>query len=43
MGEILCTHVYVNGKMRPAKAIPGMGAGGIKKNGGESELNYDIL
>jgi hypothetical protein len=29
--------------MRPAKAIPGMGKGGIKENEGGSEFNYDIL
>jgi hypothetical protein len=29
--------------MRPAETIPEMGGGGIKENGGGSELNSDIL
>jgi hypothetical protein len=30
--------MYVNGKMRLAETIPGMGGGGIKENGGGSEF-----
>jgi hypothetical protein len=26
--------MYENGEMRPAETIPGVGAGGIKENGG---------
>jgi hypothetical protein len=33
----------INGKMRSTGTIPGMGGGGIKKNNGGSEFNYDIL
>jgi hypothetical protein len=33
--------MYVNGKMRPFEAIPGMG--GIKENDGEGELKYYIV
>jgi hypothetical protein len=29
--------------LRPAETVPGMGGGEIKKNGGESEFNFDIL
>jgi hypothetical protein len=39
--------MYVNGKMRPVEAIPGMGAGGgewIKENdGGGANSTNDIL
>jgi hypothetical protein len=28
-----CVHMYVNGKMRPVEAIPGMRGGGIKRKG----------
>jgi hypothetical protein len=35
--------MYVNGKMRPVETISGMGEGGIKKNDGWGEFNYDIL
>jgi hypothetical protein len=35
--------MYVNGKMRPAGTIPGMGGGRIKENDGMGEFNYDIL
>jgi hypothetical protein len=38
----ICVLMYVNGKMRPVETIPGMG-GGIKKNDGGCEFNYDIL
>jgi hypothetical protein len=31
MVEIFCTHIYVNGKMRPVETIPGIG----KANKGE--------
>jgi hypothetical protein len=34
--------MYVIGKMRPVETIPGLGAGGIKNDGGD-EFNYDIL
>jgi hypothetical protein len=32
-----------NGKMRRIETIPGMGAGGIKKNNGGGAFNSDIL
>jgi hypothetical protein len=35
--------MYVNGKMRPAEIIPGMGEGSMKKTDGGGEFNYDIL
>jgi hypothetical protein len=35
--------MYVNGKVRPAETIPGMGRKEIKENGGGGEFNYDIL
>jgi hypothetical protein len=35
--------IYVNGKMRPAETIPGMGERGTKENDGGREFNYDIL
>jgi hypothetical protein len=35
--------MYVNGKMRPAETIPGMGVGEIKVNDGGCEFNYDIF
>jgi hypothetical protein len=35
-------HMYVNGKMIPAEAIPGMGGGGIK-NGGGGKFKYNIF
>jgi hypothetical protein len=31
--------MYENGKMRPLEALPRMGAGGIKENGGGGEFN----
>jgi hypothetical protein len=34
--------MYENGKMIPAKTIPGMGQG-VKGNDGGGEFNYDIL
>jgi hypothetical protein len=34
--------VYVNGKVRAVKTIPGMGRGGIKENDGGRKFNYDI-
>jgi hypothetical protein len=43
MVQILCTRVYVNGKKMPVKIIPGVGAEGIKENGGGGEFKYDIL
>jgi hypothetical protein len=33
--------MYVNGKMRPAETVPGMGE--LKENGGGGESNYDIF
>jgi hypothetical protein len=31
----MCVHVDVNGKMRPAETVPGIGRGwGMKENGG---------
>jgi hypothetical protein len=35
--------MYVNGKMISVETIPGMGAGGMKENGGKGELKYDIF
>jgi hypothetical protein len=35
--------MYINGKMRSIESIPGMKGGGIKKNDGGGEFNYDIL
>jgi hypothetical protein len=35
--------MYVNGKVRPAETIAGMGEEGIKENGGGGEFNYDIF
>jgi hypothetical protein len=35
--------MYVNGKMRPAENIPGIGGGDIKDNDGKGKFNYDIL
>jgi hypothetical protein len=32
-----CVHMYVNGKMRPSKSIPGM------ENDGRTEFSYDIV
>jgi hypothetical protein len=34
--------MYVNGKMIPVEATPGMGRG-IKENGGGSKFKYDIF
>jgi hypothetical protein len=42
MVEILCI-IYENGKMRPAKTVPGMEVEGIKENDREREFNYNIL
>jgi hypothetical protein len=36
-------NLYVNGKMRPVENIPGMQGGGITKNYGEGEFNYDVF
>jgi hypothetical protein len=33
--------MYVNGEMRPAETIPGIGGGEIKENDGGNEFNYD--
>jgi hypothetical protein len=30
-------------KMRPVETIPRIGGGGVKKNDGGSEFNYDTL
>jgi hypothetical protein len=30
MVKILCVYMYVNGKMRPAETVTGMGKGGYK-------------
>jgi hypothetical protein len=35
--------IYENGKMGLVETIPGIREGGIKKNDGEGEFNYDIL
>jgi hypothetical protein len=35
--------MYANGKMRPAKTIPGMGGEGRKENDGGVEFNYKYL
>jgi hypothetical protein len=35
--------MYVNGKVRPAERIPGMGVGGGIKEDGGGEFNYDVL
>jgi hypothetical protein len=35
--------MYVNGKMRPAETIPGIGGVGIKENDGRGEFKYDIF
>jgi hypothetical protein len=33
--------MYENGKMRPAKTIPGLRGVGIKENDGGGDFNYD--
>jgi hypothetical protein len=35
--------MYLNGKMRPAETIPGIGEGEVKKNDGEGKFKYSIL
>jgi hypothetical protein len=35
--------MYVSGRMRPVETTPGMGGGGIKRNDGGGEFNYNIL
>jgi hypothetical protein len=35
--------MYEKGKMRYVEIFPGIREGGIKKNHGGSEFNYDIL
>jgi hypothetical protein len=35
--------MYVNGKIKLAETIPGMGMEGIKETDKGSEFNYDIL
>jgi hypothetical protein len=35
--------MYVNGKTRPVKSIPGMGGGEIKKTSGGGEFKCDIF
>jgi hypothetical protein len=35
--------MYVNGKRIPVETVPGVGEGGIKENGGEGELKYDVF
>jgi hypothetical protein len=35
-------HIYVNGKMRPIKTIPGVEEGEMKENGGKGDV-FDIL
>jgi hypothetical protein len=35
--------MYVNGKMRPVKTIPGIEGGMIKENDGGGEFKYDIF
>jgi hypothetical protein len=39
--QILC--MYANGKMRPAKIIPGMRGEGMKENDGGGAFNCDIF
>jgi orotate phosphoribosyltransferase-like protein len=43
MVQILCTFIYVSGKMRSVETIPGIAGGGIKENGGGGEFKYDIF
>jgi hypothetical protein len=31
--------MYINRKMQPGETIPGIGGGGMKKNGGENEFS----
>jgi hypothetical protein len=38
-----CAHVCVNGKMRPAETVPGMGGGEMKESDGGGEFSYDVL
>jgi hypothetical protein len=35
--------MYINGKMRPAAIIPGIGGGGKTENGGGGEFKYYIF
>jgi hypothetical protein len=35
-------YAYINGKMRSVETILGLRGGGIKKNDGGGEFNYDI-
>jgi hypothetical protein len=35
--------MHVNGKMRPAETILGLGGGKIRENYGRCKLDYDIL
>jgi hypothetical protein len=45
MVKILCTHV-LNEKVMPVKTIPGIGEGGMKKNGEGGKFKFvlfDIL
>jgi hypothetical protein len=35
--------MYINEKMIPAKTIPGIAGGGLKKSGTGGEFKYDIF
>jgi hypothetical protein len=35
--------MYVNGKVVPVESFPRMVEGGIKENGGEDEIKYNIF
>jgi hypothetical protein len=35
--------MYINGKMISVEAVPGMGGGGLKEDGGRGEFKYDIF
>jgi hypothetical protein len=35
--------MHVNGKMKSVATIPGIMGGGLKKNTGRGELQYDIV
>jgi hypothetical protein len=32
--------MYINGKMRPVKTVPGIGGGELKENDGGSEFKF---
>jgi hypothetical protein len=35
--------MYVNGKIRPVRTIPGMGGEEVKENDGGGKFKYDIF